>query len=227
MVEKAREVLIFRLLINKACKEQGIAAPTDEQVSKYLNDGGAMDVKKFMDDYYIQMCEQKSSNIDKFIRNYTLDSYNPMERAALLRTLNKVYDKMLIQLWNIFVESAMKVGEDSHIYHSSRIEELYDTLFTNGDFDNLKDLRSFISSCKSCEIDKYFFQYIDRKVIVEKTHKIKDHIIAWWGDIFEDIMRYPSAYANLFDEQGKEYHYFFKVIYPIIADKLGYISYFG
>jgi len=248
LVENAKKVVGFRLQIINACKRNGVSIPSDEKISEYINQGFGMNVANFMHDYtnnkgvfksplmefaekvwatckkgeqcptleeLAQWGESHDYNVDAYLLGRKIDAYyKGLERNTLIETLNKLDDVWLVCLWNKFVESSMKVGEDSHIYDmacprelSALINYAKDDFGKLGEFvlDNINNVR--------------FFQYIEG-VYIPKID-IKGTIICFWGDIFEDIMKFPSVYQS-FECNGDVLKYFFPTIFPLISGELGY-----
>lgn len=140
-------------------------------------------------------------------------SYKGLERNTLIETLNKLDDGWLVCLWNEFVESSMKVGEDSYIYDMACPGEMAALINYADDFGNLMEfVHDNINNVR-------FFQYIEG-VYIPKID-IKSIIICFWGDIFEDIMKFPSVYQS-FERNGDVLKYFFPTIFPLISGELGY-----
>lgn len=206
LVEKAQKVIGFRLQIINACKKRGIAAPTDEQISEYINEYG-MDINEFMGDY----TEQKGMfRCDE-------DSYSPLEKKLLEATL-KLNDDNLVNLWNTFINESCLYGKDSYIY------DLSDT----GDFRFLwkniadKDKKKVFKIANDGFRFIQWFNLNDGEILPRKN--IKGIIKAYWGEIFERIMLYPNAYdidVEVFAE-GDGSTYFSDVFFPVIAKEIGY-----
>ena len=161
-----------------------------------------------------QWVENHDYNVEAYLLAQKVDAYyKGLERNALIETLNKLDDWWLVCLWNEFVESSMKVGEDSHIYDMACPGEMAalinyaDDVSKLGEFvfDNINNVR--------------FFQYIEG-VYIPKID-IKGLIVCFWGDIFEDIMKFPSVYQS-FERNGDVLKYFFPTIFPLISGELGY-----
>lgn len=247
LVEKAQKVIGFRLQIINACKKQGIAAPTDEQISDYIN-GYGIDIKDFMADYtkhegmfrspikdfadkvweyawseknkptmeeMTAWTEKNGYDVDNFLHQRTIASYEPLERATLLKTL-EMGDVLLVKLWNKFIEESAMYGEDSYIYD---LKNEKDVKFLNEhmEIDEKKEVK-WQQTHNNARYIQWFAQ--NGNAINVKTD-IKGVIIAYWGDIFSRIMGYPDLYGNLMNGQiGTDY--FFDVFFPTIREFTGY-----
>ena len=213
MVEKekdligfAHKVISFRMNAIKACKAKGIMPPTDEQISDYINDYG-LHFEDFMADF---------TEHEGMFR--CMASYSPLEQKALDATL-KLSDEKLVILWNTFIEESAIYGEDSHIYDLADDEE---SKFLGKSM----TAEELLATCKLITNDNaHFIQWLslnDKSIKVVKN--VKNIITAFWGEIFERVMLYPSAYQ--FDTEvyceGDGSTYFDDVFFPIIAEEVGY-----
>ena len=160
----------------------------------------------------------------KFIKERTIASYEPLERDTLMATL-KLTDDKLVKLWNEFIEESALYGEDSCIYD---LRDNKDVEFINKNFPN--NIKAEITRINT-DFNLHgktlrFIQWYNLnggKVYAKED--IKGIIIAYWSDIFERIMLYPSAY-NFNVEihcDGDGSTYFDDVFFPIIAKEVGYI----
>lgn len=207
LVEKAQKVVGFRLQIINACKKQGVTAPSDEQIGEYINQGYGMDVNDFMADW---------TEHEGMFR--IVDAYSPLEQKTLDATL-KLSDDLLRELWNQFIEEAAIYGEDSYIYDLASKE---DSKFLGEHMDNEELLATCLIATKN---NGRYIQWLannDKSIKVVKD--MKSIIKAYWGEIFERIMLYPSCYG--FDVQiyaeGDGSTYFDDVFFPVIAEEVGY-----
>ena len=245
LVEKAQKVIGFKLQISNACKKQGIAAPTDEQISKYINDYG-MDIKKFMSDYtehegmfrspikdfadkvweyawsednkptmeeMTAWTEKNGYNVEDFLHQRSIASYDPLERATLLKTL-EIGDSLLVKLWNKFIEESAMYGEDSYIYDLKNPNDVafLNTHMSSDEQKGVKHLRAVTN----VRYIQWLSQTQNGNSINAKTD-IKGMIIAYWSDIFLRVMTYPELYGVFMNS-----HYFFDVFFPIVREFIGY-----
>lgn len=199
VIEKANKVLGFRLQISNACKKQNVKMPSDEKIAEYIEQGYGFDVKDFMADYTscegIFRCEFK---------------YSPLEQKTLDATL-KLNDVYLVGLWNLFIEESALYGADSYIYNTE-------------DYADMKFLRERMDDEQWNDVvhkylyeNTFFIQWIDGNVLAKKH--IKGIITAYWGEIFERIMLYPSIYNTDIEDNLT---YFYDIFFPIIANEVGY-----
>jgi len=249
----AHKVISFRMNVIKACKAKGIDAPTDEQISAYINDYG-LHLDDFMADYIehegMFRCLQSplekfkkmvseitfsnkptdeeitiffntyGDNVPLFCEQRTIKEMKPIERKTYLKTIEKLSEEKLVKLWNAFIKESGHYGEDSYIYDLC-------------DFEDSKFLGEHMDSAKLKTISKMITQNDTRFIqwfslndgsICEKSD-IKHTITAYWSEIFERIMLYPSAYN--FDVEiytkGDASTYFDDVFFPVIAKEIGYI----
>lgn len=160
----------------------------------------------------------------KFIKERTIASYEPLERDTLMATL-KLTDDKLVKLWNEFIKESALYGEDSYIYD---LRDKTDVDFINKNFPN--GIKAEITRINT-DFNLHgktlrFIQWYNLnggKVYAKED--IKGIILAYWSDIFERIMLYPSAYnfnVEIYCE-GDGSTYFDDVFFPIIAKGVGYI----
>ena len=200
----ANRVIGFRGAIHKACEEKGIIPPSDEQISDYIN-GYGINLNDFMADY---------TEHEGMFRS----SYSPLEQKILDKTLT-LSDDVLRELWNSFVDESGIYGEDSFIYD---LGSEVDSKFLSEHMTKEELLE--VCLCVT-EKDAQYIQWLncnnnDIKVVKDMKSIIK----AYWGEIFERIMLYPSCYG--FDVQiyaeGDGSTYFDDVFFPVIAEEVGY-----
>ena len=206
LVEKAQKVLMFKMNIAKECKKHSVEMPSDEQISEYIKQGCGMNVANFMSDY----TEEKG-----IFYTPPKYSYSPLEQEILDKTLITLKPKELVSLWNTFIEESAIYGEDSHIY----------------DLDDDKDCQYLIEHMTPKEISQAMALATDEKQFIQwiygsdvKAVEIKGFITAYWGEIIERILLYPSAYNInvVVCCEGDGSTYFDDVVFPIIAKKIGY-----
>ena len=242
-VEYAIKVTSFRKLVRDICRKNGMDYPSDEKVAEWIEQGYGMEnVDDFIKDYtekqgifrepiadfikelrkhrikesddFIKDWVSKNGyNIDKFVNESIINSYEPIERSALLATL-ELADVDLVALWNYFIEESAKYGEDSYIY--DLLNET-DIIFITNNFP--KDIKAEITRINTdFNLHGKTLRFIqwhnlnDGKVYAKED--IKGIILAYWSDIFERIMLYPTLYNT----KG----YFEDIIWPILVKELGY-----
>ena len=241
----AHKVISFRMNVIKACKAKGIDVPTDEQISDYINVYGLhfedfiadftehkgmfyclrTPLEEFKDeieeiswgippteDEIVAFFNQHGNDIEMFCNQRTIKNMKPLERKVYLKTLEMLTTDGLVLLWNLFIEESALYGEDSHIY----------------DLESQKDCNFLVGHMTPQEI-KYLTSLNTRYVqwfnlngnsIKGKTDEgIKRAITAYWSEIFERIMTFPTCY-----EKVGSINYFEDVVWPIIVKELGNIK---
>lgn len=251
----AHKVISFRMNVIKACKAKGIMPPTDEQISDYINDYGLHFedfmadftehegmfrclrtpleefkdnvnkiswVNKPTDDEIVAFFNTNGNNVSLFCQQRTIKGMKPLVRKTYLKTIEKLSVKHLTKLWNTFIEESALYGEDSYIYDLSDLE---DSKFLSEHMDGaqLKTISNMVT-----QNDARFIQWFalnDSSIKENSDEDIKSTITAYWEEIFERIMLYPSAYsfnAEIYCE-GDGSTYFDDVFFPIIAKEVGYL----
>lgn len=247
LVEKANKVISFRKVIREICRKKGLEYPSDDKISEYINQKYGMNVDDFMKDYtekegifrdpttefyndlmkinwgegtptienVREFVAKNGYDKQKFINEWVINTYKGVEKNTLIATI-KLTDEVLVQLWNTFIEESSLYGDDSYIY----------------DLTNDDDVRVLRGSMKPSDWAKVkalgsrFIQWYslnDGDIVAKKD--IKGIIIAYWSEIFNRVMLYPSAYSfdvNLYAE-GDGSTYFDDVFFPTIAKEIGYI----
>lgn len=249
IVERANKVLSFRKVIRELCRKKGIDYPSDEKIAEWINQCYGWDVEDFMKDYTehegifrtpLNDFMQKVNSITwankptedeikdfvatngydfgKFIKQRTIASYSPLERDTLKATL-KLSDVKLVKLWNEFIEESAMYGEDSYIYDLTNEEDLR---FLHSHMET-SEFEEICKLAKSNNTNYVQWFALNDGEMSAKTD-IKGIIIAYWGDIFERVMLYPTLYQ--FDVEkyckGDCSTYFEDVFYPILTEKLGW-----
>ena len=188
-----------------------------EPITDFINEARKRGIKK-TDVFIKDWVTRNGYDIDKFVRECVIDSYEPIERLSLLATL-KLADVDLVALWNYFIEESAKYGEDSYIYD---LRNHKDMVFITNNFP--KDIKAEITRINTdFNLHGKTLRFVqwhnlnDGKVYAKED--IKGIIIAYWSDIFERILLYPSLYNTLL---FNEIEYFEGVIWPIIVKEHGY-----
>ena len=247
----AHKVIGFRMNVIKACKTKGIDVPTDEQISDYINNYG-LRLDNFMADYtehegmfrclrtpledfkaevnsiqwgnkptedeIVAFFNTNGNNVSLFCQQRTIKGMKPLVRKAYFKTIEKLSVKHLTKLWNTFIEESALYGEDSYIYDLSDLEDCK-FLSEHMDGAQLKTISN---------MDTRFIQWFalnDSSIKENSDEDIKSTITAYWEEIFERIMLYPSAYnfnVEIYCE-GDGSIYFDDVFFPIIAKEVGYL----
>ena len=179
-------------------------------------------VNKPTDDEIVAFFNTNGNNVSLFCQQRTIKGMKPLVRKTYLKTIEKLSVKHLTKLWNTFIEESALYGEDSYIYDLSDLE---DSKFLSEHMDGaqLKTISNMVT-----QNDARFIQWFalnDSSIKENSDEDIKSTITAYWEEIFERIMLYPSAYsfnAEIYCE-GDGSTYFDDVFFPIIAKEVGYL----
>ena len=248
----AHKVISFRMNVIKACKGLNIGVPTDEQISAYINDYG-LHFDDFMADYVehegmfrclktpfekfksalaeitfstkptddeiTAFFQANGNNVLLFCEQRTIKEMSPVVRKTYLNTAEKLSEEKLVKLWNIFIEESAQYGEDSYIYDLTSED---DGKFLANHMDGAQLKTIYNMAAKGARFVQWF--NLNDGFICEKKN-IKQIIVAYWEEIFERIMLYPSCYnfcVEIYCE-GDASTYFDDVFFPVIAKEIGYI----
>jgi hypothetical protein len=242
-VEYAIKVTSFRKLVRDICRKNGMDYPSDEKVAEWIEQGYGMEnVDDFIKDYtekegifrepiadfikelrehgikesddFIKDWVSKNGyNIDKFVNESIVNSYEPIERLALLATL-ELADEDLVALWNYFIEESAKYGEDSYIYDLD-------------DADDVNLLRGGLKPSEWAKVVGFKCRYVswhnlnDGRLLKYDDEGIKDVIVGYWSDIFPRLMVWSELY-DIIGEDKDKIAYFDFIVRPIICKHLGY-----
>lgn len=248
----ARKVISFRMNVIKACKAKGIDVPTDEQISDYIN-GYGLHFDDFMADYtehegmfrclkspledfkdslatipfgvkptddeIVAFFNTNGNNVPLFCQQHTIKGMKPLVRKAYFKTIEKLSVKHLTKLWNEFIEESALYGSDNYIYDLENVDECkFLSAHMKGDkFNEILNL--------AANGTRFIQWFSDCSIKANTDEDIKSIITAFWEEIFERIMLYPSAY-NFSVEiccEGDGSTYFDDVFFPIIAKEVGYL----
>ena len=245
----AHKVISFRMNVIKACKAKEIDVPTDEQISDYINDYG-LHLDDFMADYtehegmfrclrtpledfkaevnsiqwgnkptegeIVAFFNQHGNNIEMFCNQRTIKNMKPLERKVYLKTLEMLPTEGLVLLWNLFIEESAHYGEDSYIYdleNPKHIKFLRDHM-------NCEEIQCITNLAKNGIRYIQWFALNDKSIQGRTDENIKRIITAYWSEIFERIMIFPTCYQRLMGNQwGIEY--FDEIVWPIITKEVG------
>lgn len=249
----AHKVISFRMNVIKACKAKGIMPPTDEQISAYINDYG-LHFEDFMADFtehegmfrclqsplekfkkmvseitfsnkptdeeIVSFFNNYGDNVPLFCEQRTIKEMNPIERKTYLKTIAKLTEEKLVMLWNAFIAESRNYGEDSYIYD---LTNEVDWKFLADHMDGAQ----WKTICNMTTKGVRFVQWLNlNDGSICENSDIKHTITAYWSEIFERIMLYPSAYDNFDVEvfcEGDGSTYFSDVFFPVIAKEVGYL----
>jgi hypothetical protein len=141
-------------------------------------------------------------------------------KEVLLKTL-EFDDKTLVYLWNLFIKESGLYGEDSYIYDLEN-EEDEDYILKVWPA-KVKAELTRITRGAELKGDKIrFIQWFaltgDDTIYVKKD--IAAIIIAYWGEIFERIIEFPTIYNRVNVGQSNTTPYFTDIVWEVIKDKV-------
>jgi len=245
-IEFSCAVLQMRTRIMAACKNKGLEIPTDEQISDYIC-GYGVNFNDFMADYeqgegmFIDLAfkrfktkvyttidwinkptdeelvvffKEHGNDFDKFLETRVNSGMTDAERVTYNGTIKMLSEEKLVKLWNTFIDESTTIGKDSYIYDSKNEEEMTRKFYDRGK----EKIKSVLGS------EKRFFNWFNDEEMPQVVENVKNLVLCYWGDIFERIMMFPSAYE--FDVEiwgeGDGSTYFSDVFFPNLATLLGY-----
>ena len=249
LIRFANKVIDFQSNVILDCKARGIMPPTNEQISDYIN-GYDMNFEDFMADFIehegmfrclrtpleefkdkikeiswgtppteeeiLAFFNKNGNNIGLFCNQHAISKMKPLERKIYLKTIEVLPTEGLAALWNLFIEESAHYGEDSYIYDLENPEDI-------------KFLREYMDGCELQTIRNMkeqkvryvqWFALNDKSIQGRTDENIQHIITAYWSEIFERIMVFPSCYQRLIGKQwGIEY--FDEIVWPIITKEVG------
>jgi hypothetical protein len=141
----------------------------------------------------------------------------PIERKLFFATIDKLTTAQLVALWNLFIEESAMYGEDSYIIdlkNESDMCFLNPTLFAED-----KEAEEKVLNWKKNDVRYIQWHYITDGELRE-VKDIKGMFIAFWGDIYERIIGWPSCYVEFADNDGNKVYYLDDVLAPIIRKEI-------
>ena len=252
MVEKekdligfAHKVISFRMNAIKACKAKGIDAPTDEQISDYINNYG-LHFEDFMADFTehegIFRCLR--TPLEEFKDEIKKISWGtPPTEEEILAFFNKngnniglfcnqhAISKMKPLERKIYLKTIevlpteglvalwnLFIEESAHYGEDSYIYDLKnpeDVKFLRSRMENL-EMQTIRSMIEERVRYVQWFALSDKSIQGRTDENIQRIITAYWSEIFARIMIFPSCYQRL---MGIEY--FDEIVWPIITKEVG------
>lgn len=249
VIEYAHKVLSFRMNVAKACKAKNIEVPSDEKIGEYISLYG-FNLNDFMSDYmekegifrdpindFIKnikameldnppseeeirkYAEEHDLDIAKFVKYHNIQNFKGVIKEVLLKTL-ELDDKTLVCLWNLFIRESGLYGEDSYIYD---LEDEDDVDYILKVWPaKMKAELTRITRGAEIKGDKIrFIQWFGGTT--EKIHVKKDIaaiIIAYWGEIFERIIEFPTIYNEVNVKSSHATPYFTDIVWEVIKNKV-------
>lgn len=251
----AHKVISFRMNVIKACKAKGIDVPTDEQISDYINGYGLhfedfmadfiehegmfrclrTPLEEFKDkikeiswgtppteEEILAFFNKNGNNIGLFCKQNTIKKMKSLVRETYFKTIEQLSSERLVKLWNTFIDESGLYGSDSYIYDLAN-EKDSEYLSKHMDGAQLKTISNMVTQNGTRFIQ--WFNLNDNSINEKNKDNIESAVTAYWEEIFERIMLYPSCYnfgVELYCE-GDASAYFDDVFFPVIARKVGYI----
>lgn len=252
MVEKekdligfAHKVISFRMNAIKACKAKGIDAPTDEQISDYINNYG-LHFEDFMADFTehegIFRCLR--TPLEEFKDEIKKISWGtPPTEEEMLAFFNKngnniglfcnqhAISKMKPLERKIYLKTIevlpteglvalwnLFIEESAHYGEDSYIYDLKnpeDVKFLRSHMENL-EMQTIRNMIEERVRYAQWFALNGKSIQGRTDDNIQRIITAYWSEIFARIMIFPSCYQRL---MGIEY--FDEIVWPIITKEVG------
>ena len=156
----------------------GSNKPTEEEVLEFFNKNG--------------------NNISLFCQQHTIKEMSPFERKVYFSTIDKLTEEELVKLWNMFIEESAIYGTDSYIIDLWDEEDgkyLDNTLFADDADGSMAKLVSDMVNKEHVRFIQWFWSSNDNDVHAVKD--VKGVITAYWSEIFERIVEYPSCYLYI------------------------------
>lgn len=172
-----------------------VEKPTEEEMREFITEHG-YDVKGFL-------------------RQHTINKYNPLEREVLLATLTNLKPYQMVQLWNKFIEESAMYGDDSYIYDLNETDDL-NMLRKN----MTPSMWASVVALKARYVQ--WFNLNDGKIQKLDEDDIKGSIIAYWSDIFPRFLVWGECYEKIGKGTEDKMAYFDFIVRPIFCKYLGY-----
>ena len=255
LIRFANKVIDFQSNVILDCKARGIMPPTNEQISDYINgyglnfedfmadfiehEGMFRGLKtpfeefknsvanihfrvKPTDEEILTFFNTYGNNVDLFCKQNTIKKMKSLVRETYFKTIEQLSSELLVKLWNTFIEESGLYGSDSYIYDLAN-EKDSEYLSKHMDGAQLKTISNMVTQNGTRFIQ--WFNLNDNSINEKNKDNIESAVTAYWEEIFERIMLYPSCYnfgVELYCE-GDASTYFDDVFFPVIARKVGYI----
>lgn len=248
----AQKVISFRMNVAKACKAKGLDTPSDEKIGEYLSlygfnlndfmsdytekegifrnpiDDFVKDVQALeldnppSEEEIRKYAEKHDLDIAKFVKYHNIQNFKGVMKEVLLKTL-EFDDETLVCLWNLFIGESGIYGENSYIY-DLEYEEDMDFIKHNWPCDMQAELTRMMKRATLKGEEMRFIQWFadsnDKNIYVKKD--IPTIIIAYWGEIFERIIEFPTIYNKVNVRQSNATLYFTDIVWKVIKDKVNF-----
>ena len=249
VIEYAHKVLSFRMNIAKACKAKNIEVPSDEKIGEYISLYG-FNLNDFMADYIekegifrnpiddfvkdIQAmeldnppteeeirkyAEKHDLDIAKFVKYHNIQNFKGVMKEVLLKTL-EFDDETLVCLWNLFIKESGLYGENSYIYDLEDKDDV-DYILKVWPAKMKAELTRMTRGAELKGDKIRFIQWFDdttENIYVKKD--IAAIIIAYWGEIFERIIEFPTIYNKVNVGQSNTTPYFTDIVWKVIKNNV-------
>ena len=251
VIEYAHKVLSFRMNVAKACKAKNIEVPSDEKIGEYISLYG-FNLNDFMSDYmekegifrdpinnFIKnikameldnppseedirkYAEKHDLDIAKFVKYHNIQNFKGVMKEVLLKTL-EFDDETLVYLWNLFIEESQIYGENSYIYDLENEEDV-DFILQNWPAKMKAELTRMTRGAELKGDKIRFIQWFadtTENIYVKKD--IAAIIIAYWGEIFERIIEFPTIYNKVNVGQSNTTPYFTDIVWEVVKNKVNF-----
>ena len=251
VIEYAHKVLSFRMNIAKACKAKNIEVPSDEKIGEYISLYG-FNLNDFMADYIekegifrnpiddfvkdIQAmeldnppseeeirkyAENHDLDIAKFVKYHNIQNFKGVMKEILLKTL-EFDDETLVCLWNLFIKESQLYGENSYIYDLEDKDDV-DYILKVWPAKMKAELTRMTRGAELRGDKIRFIQWFDdttENIYVKKD--IAAIIIAYWGEIFERIIEFPTIYNKVNVGQSNTTPYFTNIVWKVIKNNVNF-----
>ena len=167
------------------------------------------------EDEILAFFNKYGNNIKLFCEQRTIKEMKPIERKVFFATIDKLTTAQLVALWNLFIEESAMYGEDSCIIDLKSKDDmcfLNTTLFA-------EDVEAEEKVLNWKKNDVRYIQWCDGGELRE-VKDIKSMFIAFWGDIYERIIKCPSCYVEFADNDGNKVYYLDEILFPIIRKEI-------
>ena len=251
VIEYAHKVLSFRMNVAKACKAKNIEVPSDEKIGEYISLYG-FNLNDFMSDYmekegifrdpindFIKnikameldnppseeeirkYAEKHDLDIAKFVKYHNIQNFKGVIKEVLLKTL-ELDDKTLVRLWNLFIRESGLYGENSYIY-DLKDEEDVDFILQNWPAKMKAELTRMTRGAELKGDKIRFIQWFadtTENIYVKKD--IAAIIIAYWGEIFQRIIEFPTIYNEVNVKLSHATPYFTDIVWEVIKNNVNF-----
>lgn len=130
-------------------------------------------------------------NVSLFLRERSIKSYDGFNRKVIEKVIT-LDDKVLVDLWNYFIEESCSYGEDSHIFDLTE-EKDCTWLSQNLEGNDLLYVCKLVTNC-NVRFIQVFAKEGEPEDCIKVVDDIKNVIVAYWSDIVVRIMSFADLY---------------------------------